>query len=195
MAASEDLQEPDGIARACNNLGVLYETQGDHDRAIGWYVKAADTLHAVGEHHREVTVLINLSSLYEAMWAQDQAAHYFDRAWEIADQCDYLDHLATLCALRGNTAFQIHETYVDGYRWYARARVYAAQHDDQALSTTIDRIEAYLARMLEQGRQVEAARFRQVLADTNIEESAPLQNPKLAERWCRVVMDSDAAGK
>jgi tetratricopeptide (TPR) repeat protein len=68
-----DLDEPRGLARALNALGLALVRQGRPEAAIAAYEEAAEILGAVGEPHAQGQVLANLGAAHRSRGRQEEA--------------------------------------------------------------------------------------------------------------------------
>jgi len=181
LSPSEELGEPYGVARAYNNLGVLYEKQGLYAEAITHYERCVRIVRDLGDSYREVTTLINICSLYEVMMETEEATPYFNRAWKVAEARDYNDRLMSLCLLRGDVAFRQLESFPEAYHWYARACQYASCYSPQALDEVIQRIYRHLERMQQRAQHREAEEFCATLLDIWAGSELREQKPKFVD--------------
>jgi tetratricopeptide (TPR) repeat protein len=177
LALSQDLDDAYGKARSYNNLGVLDEKRGQHDNAIAHYKQCADILRELGDGHREVTTLINICTLYEVLLQTEKARPYFDRAWQVAENREYVDHLTSLCMLKGDAAFQYRERFAEAGDWCAKACQYAARLNPQTLDKVVQHIYLHLERLQRQaqGEQLRAfcVKLLQVWTDEPLSQLKP----------------------
>jgi tetratricopeptide (TPR) repeat protein len=68
-----DLDEPRGLARALNALGLAFVRQGRPEAAIAAYEEAAEILGALGEPHAQGQVLANLGAAHRSRGRQEEA--------------------------------------------------------------------------------------------------------------------------
>ena len=75
----------ESIATLLNNLGLVWDSKGNYDKAIDYYEKALQiNMKALGENHIEVaTNYNNLGSAWQSKGDYDKAIDYFEKALQI----------------------------------------------------------------------------------------------------------------
>ena len=96
LSIKEDIKDYKGIAATLNNIGMIYDDQGDHDKAIEHYTKAIDNFQkAAGKNElvdKQVLVASyhNVGALYLNTGNYDKALEYFNKTLNLTDETKFL---------------------------------------------------------------------------------------------------------
>ena len=171
LLVSQDLGDPQGIARSHNNLGVLYETLKQFDKAIDHYRKCVAIVREVEDGYEEVTTLINICTLYASELMQlAEIEPYFERAWKIAEDRQYTEHLVSLSMLKGDIAFQ-YGRFREAYQWCANGCRYAVQLNTTILDRVFDHLLLHIERLQRQNKYEEMREFYAILLEVWSDET------------------------
>jgi tetratricopeptide (TPR) repeat protein len=178
LALAQDLGDAYGSARIYNNLGVIAEKREQYKEAIAQYRQCLEIVRALGDGHREVTTLINLCTLYEKLQQSEEAEPLFSRAWGIAQDREYLDHLTSLCMLQGDIAFQHLECIIQAGDWYAQACRYAARLGPPTLHRVVQHIQLHIDRLQQRDQYDPLTTFCTRLLEVWSEEPLSSKEPE-----------------
>lgn len=95
LRIKEDIKDHKGIAATLNNIGMIYDEQGDQDKAIEHYSKAIDNFQKIaGKRDLDYQVLVasyhNLGALFFGMGNKDKALEYFSKTLNLTDESKFL---------------------------------------------------------------------------------------------------------
>lgn len=87
LKIEEQRNSPRNYASALNNIGMMHIQLREYPKALAYLYQADSTIEAVGGKPKEelkFSFLINLGETYYCMLQLDSAAHYFDKALQLA---------------------------------------------------------------------------------------------------------------
>jgi CHAT domain-containing protein/Flp pilus assembly protein TadD len=75
-----DIGNRSGEAIALNNLGLVYYSLGEKQKALDFYTQALPLLRAVGDRRTEATTLNNIGTAYDALGEKQKALDFYAQA-------------------------------------------------------------------------------------------------------------------
>lgn len=95
LRIKEDIKDHKGIAATLNNIGMIYDEQGDYDKAIEHYTNAIDNFQLItGRKKPDYQVLVasyhNLGVLFFGTGNNEKALEYFNKSLNFTDETKFL---------------------------------------------------------------------------------------------------------
>ena len=78
-----------------NNIGSVYDSLGQRDKALEYYNKALPIREEVGDRGGLATTLNNIGSVYDSLGQRDKALEYYNKALPISEEVGDRGGLAT----------------------------------------------------------------------------------------------------
>lgn len=114
LRLKEKIEDYKGIAATFNNIGMIYDDQGDDEKAIEHYNKAIDYLQKipVGKDQDKKILLAsyhNIGVLYLNKEEYDKALEYFNRTLSLTSEHNFLRERAYTFSNMGNIYLNLNE--------------------------------------------------------------------------------------
>ncbi len=115
LSVKEKLKDYKGIAATLNNIGMIYDDQGDHDKAIEHYEGAIESFERISkEKVIDYQVLVasyhNIGALYVNTNNFPKALEYFNRSLELTTESKFLRERAYAYSNMGYIFLELKET-------------------------------------------------------------------------------------
>ena|ERR1035437_8618304 len=72
-----------GEATTLNNLGQLYATLGEQQKALEYFQQVLPILRALGDRRSEATILTNIGAIYSSLGEKQKGLQYYQQALPI----------------------------------------------------------------------------------------------------------------
>ncbi len=86
LQLSEQLEHKDGIKTAYNNIGVIYDHQGNYPEALRYFLKTIALSEQTQDRKTMAKALNNIGVLYESLREYKQAMDYYQQSLTIKEQ-------------------------------------------------------------------------------------------------------------
>ena len=90
------------IARAYNQIGIVYYTLGSFEKALEFYSKAIDTFNIIGDKLKIAIVNGNIGNVYNSIGTNDKALEFFNIAINIYKDLENKPGIASVTGNMGN---------------------------------------------------------------------------------------------
>ncbi len=114
LRIKEGLQDYRGIAATLNNIGMIYDEQKDHNKAIEHYHRAIENLKKLPvQQEQDMQVLVatyhNLGALYVDIGNHSRALEYFSKTLDLTDENTFLRERAYTYSNLGHISLEQHD--------------------------------------------------------------------------------------
>jgi tetratricopeptide (TPR) repeat protein len=119
-----------------NQIGNLYASQGQHEEALSWSLKALpafDTIPDEAKDSNAAVFYVKLGKTYAELNQKDEALHYGLKALSIFERIFGTDHeeTATACFHLADT-FDYFEQYEEALEWYQKALIFFGKEENKS---------------------------------------------------------------
>ena len=85
-AAAKEAKDQAGLATNYNNIGAIYQSKGDYDKALEYYQKSLKITEQIGDQAGLATTYNNIGLICKSKGDYDKALNYAQRAFSIFEQ-------------------------------------------------------------------------------------------------------------
>lgn len=163
-----DWGDAEYVARACNNLGILANVRGEHDRALALYQRALAAYHRLPSLRGLAQTHYNVGIAYRELGFPSEAEGHYDRAAQYAERSRSEDVLGLAESDRGLLCIQTG----DPRKGFALARLARERFErlgDPVRAAEAARVQAAAARATGQAADAEALLREALLVATHHE--------------------------
>jgi len=106
LAAFEAINDMEGVSNILNNIGAVYNNQGDDTKALEYYLMSLKPAEEMKDTLRIVTALMNTGTIYlKKINTHDQALEYYLAALPMSEMIQYHDGIGTASVNIGEIYF------------------------------------------------------------------------------------------
>ena len=136
VAIFHDINDKQHVARSLNNIGIVYEKQGNYSMALDQYFSALKTAEEISDNNLIATILCNIGHIYTYQSDYKKTLDIFFRALKIAE--DIADKTITGRILNSiGVVYDIHGDYSLARDHFFKALKTAQEMSDRSLVATI----------------------------------------------------------
>lgn len=84
----KEIKDLNGIAKSCNNLGMVYKEVGNHPKALKYYKKSLQIKEYLNDSKSLPSTLNNIGNIYYDTESYNQALEYYEKGLELRDKED-----------------------------------------------------------------------------------------------------------
>ncbi len=146
LALYQKLEDKEGIAAISNNIGLIYERQGDYSQALKKYNEAAKAFGQLKDGRKKETIAIsNIGNVYYTLGRYDKALEFLSQALNNSEEMQDSSGMAPSYNNIGNIYLTLKD-WNNAIDFYTRAeKIHLKLNEKQKLSTVYNNIgEAYL---------------------------------------------------
>ena len=181
LQLQEEIGNKVGIANSLNNIGFIYDNQGDLRKALEYYSKSLQLKEEIGDKQGIANSLTNIGFIYLAQHQLTAAKNYYEKAYQLSKELGYpkiIDKAASglkrVYEQQGNfkLAYHYHQEEIqmrdsiqseENYKASVQQRA-KYEYEKKAATDSIDNVkekEIKNAEIAEQKAEIKAKRLQQ----------------------------------
>jgi tetratricopeptide (TPR) repeat protein len=120
VATAIEANEQTGLAATYNNIGLIYDSKGDYDKALEWYQKSKKITEQFGDQAGIATTYNNIGGIYDSKGDYDRALEWYQKSLKITGQ---IGDQAGLAATYNNIGgiYDSKGDYDKALEWYQKS--------------------------------------------------------------------------
>jgi tetratricopeptide (TPR) repeat protein len=119
------------LATTYNNIGLIYDAQGNYEEALQWYQKSVEITEQIGDRAILAATYNNIGEVHKSQGNYEEALQWYQKSVEITEQIGDWDGLATTYNNIG-LIYHAQGSYKDALEWYKKSLEIRKQIGDKS---------------------------------------------------------------